>query len=57
MRIAAQRNYTYFVINVFGVVFLQVGLGVGIYLFEALEFAERFSNILTLFLYVAPAPT
>lgn len=52
MRIAAQRNYTYFVINVFGVVFLQVGLGVGIYLFEALEFAERFSNILTLFLTI-----
>ena len=43
---------TFQVINVFGVVFLQVGLGLGIYLFDALQFAERFSNILTLFLTI-----
>lgn len=52
MRIQASRRYSYFVINVFGVVFLQVALGIGIFLFEAHEFEARFTNILTLFLTI-----
>jgi hypothetical protein len=52
MRISASRNYSYFVVNVFGVVFLQVALGIGVYLFDAHEFEARFTNILTLFLTI-----
>ena len=52
MRIQASRRYSYFVINVFGVVFLQVALGIGIYLFDAVDFEARFTNILTLFLTI-----